>query len=43
MAFAIFSAGEFKKISLKMFELEMRKISEIFSNSFDQKSQKNGI
>ena len=43
VAFAIFSAGEFKKISLKMFELEMRKISEIFSNSFDQKSQKNGI
>jgi hypothetical protein len=43
VAFAIFSDGEFRKISLKIFELEMRNISKIFPNSFDQKSQKNGI
>jgi hypothetical protein len=34
---------DFIKISLKIFEQEMRKIFNIFPNSFDRKSQKNVI
>jgi hypothetical protein len=43
VAFSIFSADDSKKISLKIFEQEMRKILKIFPNIFDQKSQKNVI
>jgi hypothetical protein len=43
MAIAIFLAGDFRQISLKIFEQEMRKIFKIIPNSFDQKSQKNVI
>jgi hypothetical protein len=38
--FIIISAGDSRKISLKIFKQEMRKIFKIFPNSFDQKSQK---
>jgi hypothetical protein len=41
VTFSIVSAGEFRKISLKIFEQEIRKIFKIFPNIFDQKSQNN--
>jgi hypothetical protein len=43
VAIAIFLAGDFRKISLRNFEREMRKIFTIFPNDSDQKSEKNVI
>jgi hypothetical protein len=43
VAFFIFSASGTRKLSLKIFEQEMRKIFEILPNIFDQKSQNHAI
>jgi hypothetical protein len=39
VALSIFSASDSKKISLKLFELEMRKFFKMFLIIMDQKSQ----
>jgi hypothetical protein len=39
VSFSIFLAGDSRKISLKNFEQEMRKIFKIFPNIFDQKQR----
>ena len=43
VAFLIFSAGHARKISLKIFEQEMRKIFKIFPIIFEEKSQNHVI
>jgi hypothetical protein len=43
VAFLIFLSGDSRKISLKLFEQEIKKIFEIFSIMFDQKLQNHVI